>query len=167
MNTTFMRATVVAGVLVCGLLACVRTPAADPDRVAIESAIQRWTTAVNAHDVAALKSTMSGDVQLSDGAATVTGRDSAIQALGQMASGGKLVVTTREISIAGDIAWHVVGLSQTRKNGDVHALGQALEIWKRDNGEWKLHRRMVADVGAGVSLTRPSTNEPVLDRPAQ
>src|SRR5690606_34499671 len=95
--------------------------------------------------------------------ATASGRESAAHRLRELASGGKLSVTTREISIQGDIAWQIVTLTQTRKNGDVQALGQALEIWKRVNGEWKLHRRMSGT--PSVSLTRPSTDEPILDRP--
>jgi hypothetical protein len=48
----------------------------------------------------------------------------------------QLVATTREPEISNDVGWHVAGLSHTNKNGDVHALGHALEIWKRVNGEW-------------------------------
>jgi ketosteroid isomerase-like protein len=121
-------------------------------------------TAVNARDTATLTSTMTEDVELLDDAATVKGRAAAIHALGELATRGRLVGTTREITIANDIAWHVVGLAQTQKNGDVHALGQALEIWKRVNREWKLHRRMTTGVVTpGDLLTRPSTREPVLD----
>jgi hypothetical protein len=48
----------------------------------------------------------------------------------------------------------------------VHAQGQALEIWKRVDGEWKLHRRMVTGAGTPEDLlTRPRSDEPVLDRP--
>ena len=72
---------------------------------------------------------------------------------------------TREITIDDDVAWHVVGVAQARKNGVVQARGQALEIWKRANGEWRLQRRMTADAAPEIPVTRPSTDEPVLDRP--
>src|SRR6185295_9004104 len=108
--------------------------------------IHRWVAAVNAQDVATLASTMTGDVELLDEATTVSGRDAALRTLREIAARGQLTATTREITINGDVAWHVVGLAQTQKNGDVHALGQALEIWKHENGEWKLHRRMTTDV---------------------
>jgi ketosteroid isomerase-like protein len=147
-----------------GLLACARVPAADSERVALEAAIQRWTTAVNAQDLATLNSTMTEDVELLGTAATVTGREAAIRALRAVATRGTLVATTREIKIANDVAWRIVGVAQARKNGDVHALGQALEIWKRVQGEWKLHRQLTSGVAPGDLLTRPSTNEPVLDR---
>ena len=152
--------------LVCGLLACTMVLAADSDRVALEAAIDRWMTAVNAQDVETLTMTMTEDVVLLDDTATVTGRDAAIRALREVVTRGQLVATSRELTIAHDVAWRVVGFSQTQKNGDVHARGQALEIWKRVKGEWRLHRQMAAGILTPAdSLTRPSTSEPVLDQP--
>jgi ketosteroid isomerase-like protein len=153
-----------AGLSGSGLLACARAPAADSERVALEAAIQRWTAAVNAQDVVTLNSTMTEDVELLGDAATVTGRETAIRALRAVATRGTLVATTREITIANDVAWRIVGVVHTRKNGDVHALGQALEIWNRVQGEWQLHRQMTSGVTPGKLLTRPTTSEPVLDR---
>jgi ketosteroid isomerase-like protein len=167
MNKSRWRVTLLAGLLVGGLLACTRTPAAqEPDRAALETAIHRWVTAVNAPDEATLTTTMTEDVELLDETTTVTGREAAIRALREVATRGRLVATSREITIADDVAWHVVGFTQTQKNGDVHARGQALEIWTRVKGEWRLHRQMAAGViTPAVSLTRPSEGEPVLDRP--
>jgi ketosteroid isomerase-like protein len=152
-----------AGLLISGLFACA-APAANPERAALEAAIHRWTTAVNAQDVATLTVTMTEDVELMDDTGSVTGRDAAIRTLREAVTRGPLAASSRELTIAHDVAWRVVGLVQTRKSGDVHARGQSLEIWKRVNGSWQLHRRMVAGA-AEVSLTRPSIKEPVLDRP--
>jgi ketosteroid isomerase-like protein len=164
MERTLSRATAWIGLLIAGSLACAAS-AADPGRAALEAAIQRWTAAVAAQDGATLTATMTADVELMDDDATVWGRDAAVRAL-RDATPGRQAETTSEITIAGDVAWHVAGLAQTRANGDVHARGQALEIWKRENGEWKLHRRMTTGPGAAADLlTRPSTSEPVLDRP--
>jgi ketosteroid isomerase-like protein len=151
--------------LVSGLLACTRAPAADSERVALEAAVQRWMTAINTQDVDTLARTMTEDVELLDNSATVKGRDAAIRTLRELATRGQLVATGRELTIADDVAWRVIALAQTQKNGDVHARGQALEIWKRVQGEWRLHRQMAAGVSTpSVSLTRPATKEPVLDR---
>jgi ketosteroid isomerase-like protein len=140
--------------------------AANPDRAALEAAMHRWTTAVNSRDVDALKATMTEDVELLDDTATVTGRDAAIRALRDVAARGSLVGMSREITIAKDVAWRVGGFTQTRKNGDVHALGQSLEIWKRVKGQWQLQRQMAAGLLAPKDLlTRPPLNEPVLDSP--
>ena len=165
MNGALWRVTVLAALLASGLLACTKAPAADSERVALGTAIHRWMAAVNAQDVATLTATMTEDVELLDANGTVRGREAAIRSLSDV-SRGQLGAVTLEIKIANDVAWHISGLTQTQKNGDVQGQGQALEIWKRVKGEWKLHRRMVTGVVTpGVSLTRPSTNEPVLDRP--
>ena len=168
MKKTLWRTTLLAGLLVSGLLACTQAPAADHDRATLAAAIHRWTAAVNAQDVATLTATMTEEVELLDDGATVTGREAAIRALHELVSRGKLSAISSEITISGDVAWHVAGLAQTQKNGGVRGSGQVLEIWKREKGEWKLHRRMTTGVVTPeVSLTRPSTKEPVLDRPKQ
>jgi ketosteroid isomerase-like protein len=154
------------GLLIAGLLACGIAPAADPQRAALEIAIHRWVTAVNAHDTAALRATMTEDVTLMDGATTVTGRDAVMRALRELATHGRLIATSRELNVVDDVGWHVVAVTESRSDDVVMAAGQALEIWKRVNGEWRLHRRMVSGV-PGNLLTRPPTDEPVLDRSKQ
>jgi ketosteroid isomerase-like protein len=150
------------------LLGCAMAFGSDSGRLALEAAIHRWNSAVNARDLATLEATMTGDVQLSDGTSTVTGQDAAMRALREVATCGRLVASTREITIANDIGWHVVALTQIQENGDVRVLGQALEIWMRVNGEWKLHRRMMSSFGdPGDLLKRPPPDEPVLDRAPQ
>ncbi len=163
MNKAFW---LVAPLVVSCLLASTIALAAEEPRVALEAAIHRWTTAVNAQDVDALNATMTEDVELLDAnVSTVTGRDAAIRALREMATRGKIDATSREITIANNVAWRVGGLTQSRKNGDVYALGHTLEIWKRVKWKWKLHRQMAAGVIAPKDLlSRPSLSEPVLDR---
>lgn len=149
-----------------GVLASTLAFAADPERIALEAAIQRWTAAVNAQDLDAMKGTMTEDVELLDDTATVKGRDAAIRTMREVATRGQLNTTSREIRIADEVAWRVGELTQTRKNGDVLALGQTLEIWERVNGKWRLRRQMAAGViSPADSLGRPSTHEPILDRP--
>jgi ketosteroid isomerase-like protein len=165
MNKSLCRVGLLAIFLVSGLLACTRAPAADSERVALEAAIHRWTAAVNARDVAALTATMTEDVELLDDGMTVTGLEAALRALREDVAQGNLTATSLEIRIAGDVAWHVAGLAQTRKNGTVEARGHALEIWKREKGAWRLHRRMTSAASPDVTLTRPPADEPVLDQP--
>jgi ketosteroid isomerase-like protein len=166
MYEAIWRATLLAGLLLGGSWAPTVAPAAESQRAGLEAAIHRWMTAVNEQDEVTLATAMTEDVEILDSAATVTGRAAVIRALREVGARGQLVATSREITIAHCVAWHVVGLAQTQKNGDVQARGQALEIWKRMNGHWKLHRRITAEaISPGVSVTRPSTDEPVLDRP--
>ena len=169
MHEAFWRLARLAVLLVTGVLASTMALAAqDSGRVALEAAIQRWMTAVNAQDVTTLTATMTEDVELSDNVATVRGREAAIRALRDAVKDGPLSGVTFEVTIANDVAWHEIGLTQTQKGDLVQGRGRALEIWKRVNGEWKLHRRMTTGAPAPeVSVTRPSTKEPVLDRPKE
>src|SRR5689334_6303793 len=122
MNKTLWRVTLLAGLLVGGLLACTRTPAAQgTEQSALKSAIHRWMTAVNARDTATLTATMTEDVELSDNLATVRGREAAIRALRDAVIDGALNGVTLEIKIANDFAWHETGLTQTRKGGIVQS----------------------------------------------
>ena len=148
-------------------MACTRAPAAqDPERVALETAIRGWVTAVNGQDERTLTTMMTYDVELLDGNAAVKGREAAVRALAEVAARGQLSATSRELTSTNDLAWHVVAYTQAGKNGVLHARGDSLEIWKRVKGEWKLHRQMAAELlSPTVELTRPSTSEPVLDRP--
>ena len=67
MNKALWRVALLAVLLLSGLLACTKAPAAqDTDRVALEAAIHRWMTAVNAQDVDTLTRTMTEDVELLD-----------------------------------------------------------------------------------------------------
>ena len=165
MNKTLWRATLLAGLLVSGLLACAQAPASpEADRAALGAAMDRWSKALMARDTATLATLMTDDVELLDGT-SVKGRDAATRALGRGDERGQLTTVTREISVSQDIAWHLAGLARTQANGDVRSAGFALEIWKREGGQWKLHRRMVTGgPRPDVSLTRPSTKEPALDR---
>jgi ketosteroid isomerase-like protein len=168
MNKALWRAGPLAVLLLSGLLRFTLALAApDSDRVALDFAIQRWMTAVNAQDVATLTTTMTENVELLDAdASTVTGRDAAIRKLREVVTRGKLLTMSRELTIVNDVAWRVVEIAQTQKGGVMHARGQALEIWRRENGEWKLHRQMAAELFSPTDLlTRPSTSEPVLDQP--
>jgi ketosteroid isomerase-like protein len=148
------------------LLAVSIACAADPDRAALEAAIQRWTMAVNAQDVAAMNAAMTDDLSLLNDTRTFEGRETALPLLRQVATQGQITSTSLEITIANDVAWCVGAVTQARRNGDVHSLGQTLAIWKRVNGKWKLHRLMAPGLFTPnySPLTRPPPNEPVLDR---
>ena len=152
--------------LMAGLLACASALASqEADRAALDAAIQRWTTAVNAGDVDALEATMTEDVEFMDGKTVVTGRDAVIRALRDVPTRGRLATMHRDIGIANLFAWRTAGFTQTTKNGDVNVPGAPLEIWKRVQGTWKLHRQM----GGGLivptgPLVLTSPNGPVTDQ---
>lgn len=140
------------------------------DRAALEAAAQAWIKAFDARDADALVAFATDDVVLIDPnvAAPVSGRDAArvawSQALG--AAQGQVTSATKEAVIAGDVAWRMGALTNTLPNASVNAVnrGQSLEIWKRVNGQWKLHRQMASGILTQPRL-RPPPSEPVLDTP--
>jgi ketosteroid isomerase-like protein len=138
------------------------------DRVALEAAAQAWSKAFNARDTDALAALATQDIVLMDSNATrVSGREAARGALRQaFATAGQITTTTKEAVIVGDVAWRIGALARTPSSGDEESRGQSLEIWKRVNGQWRLHRQMSSNLLAQSQLLpRPPLAEPVLDKP--
>ena len=138
------------------------------DRVALEAAAQAWTKAVNAGDANALLSLSTDDIVLLNGNdAPIRGSKAARDALLAAArrTTGQLTTATKEIAVAGDIAWRVGSFARQQPDGEV-SHGQSLEIWQRVNTRWKLHRQMSSNLLAPPPITRPPRNEPVLDTPS-
>jgi ketosteroid isomerase-like protein len=139
------------------------------DRAALEAATQAWIKAFNARDADALAALTTEDVVLLDPTLPpVSGREAARgawqQALG--AAKGQVTNATKEAVIAGDVAWRIGALAHKLPNGEVVSRGQSLEIWKRVNGQWKIHRQMSSTILAQPKLLpRPIPSEPVLDTP--
>ena len=142
------------------------------DLRALEAASQAWVKAFNAHDMEALMKLSTEDVALIEPSAAVpVNGPKAVRAAWESASGsiqGRVASVTREVSVAGDIAWRTAVVTNKLPNGEVAARGQSLEIWKRVNGEWRLHRQMSAHV---LTLPRlrpgPPPSQPALDAPVQ
>jgi ketosteroid isomerase-like protein len=126
------------------------------DRASIEAAAQAWVKAFNARDAKALLTVATDDLVLIDSSGPpmsgARAREGWKKAMG--ASQGQLTSVTKEIVIAGDVAWRIAALKQ----------GQALEIWQRVGGEWKIHRQMSANLLTQSNVSQPPS-EPVLDRP--
>jgi ketosteroid isomerase-like protein len=130
------------------------------DRAAIETAAQAWIKAFNAHDADALAGLATPDVMLMDPAASapVVGVDSLRDASRQTSALAKtrITSTTKEISISHDIAWRIGTLNT----------GQSLEIWKRVNGRWMLHRQMSSGLLVPPQrFNQTSPSQPIFDKP--
>jgi ketosteroid isomerase-like protein len=127
------------------------------DRAAIEAVAQAWVQAFNARDAKALARFATEDLVLIDAngppMSGARAREAWTKASG--ASQGKITSVSKEIVIAGDVAWRIAALRQ----------GPALEIWKRVGGAWQIHRQMSSNLLTQPSLL-PPPSEPVLDRPA-
>jgi ketosteroid isomerase-like protein len=139
------------------------------DRAAIEAAAQAWTKAFNAHDPDAMVGLSTDDVVLLDaGMAPTSGHKAAhatwARTLG--AAQGRIASATKEIVIAGSFAWRIAALTRKLPDGEKQLM-QSLEIWKRVDGQWRLHRQMSSDLLAEPSMApRPMPSQPVLDKPA-
>jgi hypothetical protein len=68
--------------------------------------------------------------------------------------------------IAGSFAWRIAALTRKLPDGNRQS-SQSLEIWKRVDGEWKLHRQMSSNLLAEPGMApRPMPSQPVLDKPS-
>jgi ketosteroid isomerase-like protein len=139
------------------------------DRQAIEAAAQSWTKAFNARNVDQLLELATEDVVLMGAQAPpVSGRKAAREQLARTVgtAKGQLSNATKEIVTAGDVAWRIAALAHELPGRQVKSQGQALEIWKRVQGEWRLHRQMSSGLLARPNFGRkPDPSEPVLDKP--
>jgi ketosteroid isomerase-like protein len=156
MSVNVARLMAIAGLALIGV-APLALATESADRAAIEAAAQAWAKAFNARDPNALLALASEDLIVLDANnPPMTGaraREALKKALG--AAQGQLTSTSKEIVITGDMAWRIAAFGQ----------GQALEIWRRVGGQWRLHRQMSANVLTQPKLL-PAPTEPVLDRPA-
>jgi ketosteroid isomerase-like protein len=130
------------------------------DRAAIEAAAQTWIKAFNARDANALLALATDDlILLNPNSPPATGaRAREVWKKWVGGAQGPLTSTSKEIVVAGEVAWRIASL------GDAKMRSQVLEIWKRVGGEWKIHRQMSSNLLTPGLV--PAPTEPVLDRPA-
>jgi uncharacterized protein (TIGR02246 family) len=141
------------------------------DTAALEAATQAWADAFNARDADAMAALTTEDVVLlPPNAEPVRGRE-AVHATWRLATAKartQIAVTTEETVIAGDVAWQMGVFAYSLPSGAVVSRGKFLEIWKRVDGQWKIHRDMFSG-NAAASRPKfepiPRPNEPVLDSP--
>ena len=136
------------------------------DRAAIEAAAQAWIEAFNAHNADALVALTTEDVVLLDATLPPVSGRRAAHGVWQNAFGamqGQVSTATKEIVIAGDVAWRIGAITHKPPSIFGPGHGQSLEIWKRVNGQWKMHRQMSSTLLAGPRAPPPS--EPVLQKP--
>lgn len=128
------------------------------DRAAIEAAAQAWVKAFNARDANALLALATDDLTVLDPNSPPASGARARELWKKAAGVSQAPVTSasKEIVVAGDVAWRIASLGDATKRTSV------LEIWQRVGGEWKIHRQMSGNLQPNLS-TPPS--EPVLDRP--
>lgn len=138
-------------------------------RAALAAASESWNRALDARDAAAMAALATEDVVLlSPDSSPIAGRSSVREAWERALAGAatKVTAANKETEIAGDIAWRIDAYTHRLPNGAVVSAGQSLQVWKRVDGEWKIHRIMTPIALTGPALRpRPAPNEPVLDSP--
>lgn len=140
------------------------------DRAALEAAAQAWATAFNACDAKAMAALATADVvSLEAHAPPASGREAVRAAWRQAASGAKtrIAIATKEMAITDGFAWKISALVYTAPGGGVVSRGHLLEIWRKVDGQWKIHRQMSSGELAGRPRLepRPIPAEPILDKP--
>ena len=114
------------------------------DSRAIEAASAQWVDAFNQGDAAALAALYTEEAKLlPPNSQMIVGREG-IQAFFQGsfdAGEADVQLTVIELSVSGDIA-HVVGkytfTMQPEEGEAISDNGKYVEIWKRENGSWKM-----------------------------
>jgi uncharacterized protein (TIGR02246 family) len=169
---TFRHLLAAAASFLLGMSQCAFADEA-ADRRAIEAAAQSWTKAFNARNADRLLELATDDVILMGAQAPpISGRQAAREQLARAVgtAKGQLSNATKEIVTAGDVAWRIAALAHElpgrQGKSPAENPGQALEIWKRVQGEWRLHRQMSSGLLAQPKFgRRPDPAEPVLDKP--
>jgi ketosteroid isomerase-like protein len=165
---TFRCLQFAALLLVLGACRCAMAAEA-ADRQALEAAVQAWTEAFNARNAdGMLALTTENVVLMGPDVPPVSGRRAARAHLARAVgtAKGQLTNVTKEIVTAGDFAWRIATLTHEPPRRELRSAGQALEIWKREPGGWRLHRQMSSGLLAQPKFGRkPDPSEPVLDQP--
>jgi uncharacterized protein (TIGR02246 family) len=123
------------------------TSAAQPadDKAVLEAGTNTWIEAFNAHDADALASLYTEDaVLLPPNEPAVFGRD-AIRATNKELLAEKgigMELEDLEINIVGDLGYKAGRYRMYSKDGGLLDRGKYIEIWKKTDGTWLIHRDM-------------------------
>src|SRR5262245_58778389 len=126
------------------LAGCATTTVSQADlRAAIEANNKKWAEALGRGDAAGIAAHYTPTAQLLPANGNVLVGTQAMQKYWQDAitSGFKAVtLTTLEVESCGDTAYEVGKYTVPGEAGKVLDIGDYVVIWKRDKGQWKLHR---------------------------
>lgn len=147
---------VLASVFLVTLAACDQPPA----RVFSETAVLEWESARDARDADALAEAYTEDAQvLPPGAPLIEGR-AAIRTFyrNEFESGTEAAdFDAREIIVFGDVTYRQ-GVYSAAVPGGGTEYGKFIQLWKKVDGVWKLHRSMWS--ANGPPLAGPTAGTP-------
>jgi ketosteroid isomerase-like protein len=132
------------GFVAGGVMACGPATAA-PNKAAADEVTALWTKTFNSGDVKAIAALYTDNARLAPpGSGPVDGR-SGIEAYwkNDIGAGGEVTKLTAGGSMAAGDLLHVNGAYEvTSTNGMPLAKGQYEQLWKHDNGQWKVQEEM-------------------------
>jgi len=165
MHVYFHKVLIAASAMLFIAESVVADPARDP--AAIEAAAQAWVSAFNDRDIDRLTGLMTKDVVLLDPSVAPASGKAAREALSRAVSNarGKVMNASKDIEIAGEVAWRIGALTYQTSGGERIDGGQTLEVWRREQGVWKLHRQMSSNMFMQPKLLHRPPSEPSLDQP--
>ena len=155
-------------------LACKTTVAfaeAPAEQIALDAAIEAWELAYIARNADAMVALTTEDfVLLPPNSAAVRGREAAEAEWRRMRSSDvvQISIDGEETVIDGNLAYQIGSYAHTLSNNRVLMQGMYIDIWKRIDGEWRIHRHSYSAVGAAPGrelVPAPVKNEPRLDSP--
>lgn len=111
----------------------------------IEAANRRFTDYFNGGNLEALAGCYTQDAQfLAPGLEPLVGRPAIAAALGGLrGDGNRLTLETLEAKGLGDEAWEVGRYQVSAPDGSTADSGKYIVIWRRDAGQWRLHRDII------------------------
>lgn len=141
LNVLTRLCAVFAAVIV--VASCATTTTHSNVRSTIEANNTKWAQALGRGDAAGIAALYTPTAQLLPANGNVVSGQPAIQKYWQAGidAGFKAVtLTTLEVEACGDTAYEVGKYSVPGEGGKVIDTGDYIVIWKRDHGQWKLHR---------------------------
>jgi len=135
------RATILPGLLLA-LTGCGAAPAPEPFPLAV---LDTWMERYAAHDAAGVAALYTEDAQLLPPDQEIVSGRAAIQefiARTNLPGGPALEIVTVETLVFGDHAYRQGSFRLKEPGGSAVASGKILELWKKVDGQWLIHRDM-------------------------
>lgn len=132
----------IAIVLCLGVIRMMAAPQADV-RAAIEAANKQFSAAFSKGDAAAVAALYTTNAQAFPPNSPVISGRAEIEKMWQGVFGSGIAsatLTTTEVEAHGDTAFETGNYELQLKDGKLADRGKYVVVWKRANGQWRLHR---------------------------